>query len=190
MPRRRPKAPLPKPTVMIFTDASFSDQDGSAGWAAWVKRDGSASITKWGPIRAECPNPEVAETCAIANGLFLAYRDGLLRPGDIVMVQSDCAMALARVRTILPEARSNAIKDGHKVGVLKSRGRKPHPTLALALSSIKATVQNTPVSLQVRHVKGHSGKDDGRSWVNRQVDKFAKQGRKMRAEEMKEATNG
>ena len=150
----------PRATVMIFADASWCSQTRAGGWGVWLKTDLlDRAIVKGGPIKVDVPTPNVAELVAIANGLFVAKRLHLLRPLDVVMIQSDCAEALAWIRGRVPTTADNRAVNG----------------LSIA--------EEFSLRLQVRHVRGHQD-GDGRQYVNRLCDQIAKAGMRRRRDQL------
>ena len=173
----------PRATVMIFADASWCSQTRAGGWGVWLKTDLlDRAIVKGGPIKVDVPTPNVAELVAIANGLFVAKRLHLLRPLDVVMIQSDCAEALAWIRGRVPTTADNRAVNGLSIdvahGKLKTRKR-----VAAPLQVIAEIAEEFSLRLQVRHVRGHQD-GDGRQYVNRLCDQIAKAGMRRRRDQL------
>ena len=156
-----------KPDVTIFADASVDHESGAAGWACWIKGDGSNSVLHSGAFREPVGNSTNAELAALANALAVAKAIGQLR--GRVMLQSDCSAALAMIRTIAG-AEDSPAERGLRVGKWR---KKPEKMYRPAVKVIQSVIQDTGIKLVVRHVKGHQA-GGGRNWVNRQCDRLAK----------------
>jgi ribonuclease HI len=136
----------------VIADASFCNltKRNLAGWAAWVRIDGHPHpIKKSGPIlRVEVLNSTHAEVYAIVNGLAMAVHRG----ATDVLLQTDC---LNVVQAINGEAQAG-----------------PKLTAFVLLTLAKVDLEG--VQIRAKHVRGHTGKLDARSYVNDWCDKKAK----------------
>jgi ribonuclease HI len=162
-----------KPNVTIFADASVDARTGAAGWGAWIKADGIDSISHLGSLREAITDVSRAELYAIANALVVARACKVL--SGHVLVESDCAHALAMLLKAFPGAIDNPAAGGLRVG---PRRRGIPSEAKPAIKIIRAIVAENRITLAVRHVRGHRP-GDGRNWVNRACDKIAR--RHMRA---------
>jgi hypothetical protein len=86
-----------------------------------------------------------AELHAIVNAVHLAFRSGVAQPGDILLVQSDCAEAIRMI-----EGEQPARRRGSKAGVEK----------------LHELVKAKNAKLSMRHVKGHTTTQTGRFQAN------------------------
>lgn len=170
--RKSRKNPTPKPTAMIFADASLCPQTGASGWGAWVKHDGGVSQVFGGAFQNPMDSVTDAETAALASAMFRARHWQILTSGDVVMLQSDCTNALLHIRTHLRAFDSPAPKG---VAVRSKRGpTKLSPVATKAIKLIEEIKTELGLTLITRHVKGHVSERVGRSWVNDQCDRTAK----------------
>lgn len=161
-------------SVAIFSDASFSFKTRCGGWGAWVKGDGmAAGILRGGPLKDQPRGVDEAELCAIANALAVAEAEGLLTPARFILVQSDCMAALHALR-FAGLAKDRPAADGLPVAVPK----RSRLMTSKCMAYIRDLVARTGIELNVRHVRGHTGGEAGRFWVNDQCDKMAKAGRR------------
>ena len=173
----------PKPTVMIFADASWCSETRAGGWGAWIKADGAQSITTGASLKGEIASAHVAELMALANAIHVAKANGFLAESAVVMLQSDCANALANIRRRLPGATNNRARGGCVI-TPTSRKRKLAPGAAEPLEAIAKIATEHKLHIQVRHVPGHTA-GEGRQYVNRLCDGIARRGMKIRRAEMK-----
>jgi ribonuclease HI len=161
-------------TTTIFADAGFNGVTKSGSWGVWMKTDGMPSLSKGGPLLSVDTSVE-AEMRALANALALARAARFAPDGACVMIQSDCQAALSWVLGALPKNSCHRPAPGG-VGVV--------PTLRIGKAlersaGLRAFVQiatEAGLKIVVRHVRGHKA-GDGRQWVNRHVDKLARQNR-------------
>ena len=161
-----------KPDVTMFADASVFPRHRRSGWGMWIKGDCRDSMSAGGPIEIYSPSTEVAELDAIANGLTCAEAAGYFRDGDrVIMIQSDCVAALGIIMAI-PGAEMRQHAEGADV----PRRRKPLPPhQEAAVKRITGVLSRHNLSIQVRHVRGHTP-GGGRNWVNNLCDKLARRG--------------
>ena len=136
----------------VITDASYSDRDNNAGWAAWVNIDGLAyPIKKYGSFSSDVNNSTEAEIKAALNGMWIAKKYG----ADAILLQTDC-MAVVHLITGFTK-KAKLISEWNckieKAGLLG-------------------------IQIRSRHVKGHTKTKDARSHVNRWCDKHANKARK------------
>lgn len=121
----------------------------------------------------------VAEMCALAAALWQLQAESKLDDVSSYMLQSDSVEALSRFLQHLPNARVSQHKDIRQPTIRpltndNKVGRE-------AIDAVKEITFGKQVWL--RHVKGHNGTNDGRSWVNEVCDRQAKRYmRSLRAE--------
>jgi ribonuclease HI len=141
--------------VSLFADASLCPHSHAGGWGAWAKSE--RGMTKGGGmLKGWIHSSSEAEIKAIVNCLFIALRDGVVRDGDDVLVQSDNTNALAWI-------------DGKKP-------KKTPPYWTETVSSFRKLVKAHGLKVRTRHVKGHCNKDEPRFAVNRLCDQLARVG--------------
>lgn len=158
--------------VTIFADASFDYKTRSGGWAAWVKAGNQQGQYGHGVLKVDAEGAMQAEMAALANGLHMARAAGTVVQGSPVLLQSDCMLALQLILSLAPGAGNSAASGGLDVTKLKEikAGRRQ----IAPLQSILAMQAEMDLKLWVRHVKGHSGGDDARSFVNSECDRLAR----------------
>lgn len=168
---------LHKPDVTIFADASHDHNASVAGWGAWIKADGRSSITCGSAMKGTVASATEAELCALANALTVARLRGALARGSVVMLQSDCLVALAIIRGKIPDVEDRPAAGGLAVDPVK-RMKLTKVHLA-ALEVVREIVSALEISIVTRHVRGHQP-GGGRQWVNAAVDKIARQAMRHR----------
>lgn len=137
-------------SATVITDASFCSETRAAGWAAYIRIDGVPEPVKaYAAFREPLINSAEAELLAAVNGLWLARQHG----AEHLLLQTDCLAVVHLINR-------------------KYRGRrwKLHRVLVAAFADKGLDL----VAVTARHVKGHSGVKDARSYVNRWCDRHAK----------------
>lgn len=156
-------------TACLFVDASLCTRTKAAGWGAWFKRDGmDRGELSGGAFRGPMDGSNAAELAGIANAVYWAAHAALLRQGDVLLIQCDNAHALAQIRRACGAYDNPAKLTVGIGGPVVTRIERE------ALDFLRATIEPNEIQLGVRHVKGHTSNDDGRSWVNDTCDKIAK----------------
>jgi len=136
----------------VITDASYSDQDNKAGWAAWINIDGlSYPIKKYGSFSSDVNTSTDAEIKAALNGMWIARKYG----ADAILLQTDC---MAVVHLIAGFTK--------KPNLVSDWNRKIEAAGLLG------------VPIRAKHVKGHTQTKDARSYVNRWCDTHANKARR------------
>lgn len=166
-----------KPNVTIFADASHDHNARVAGWGAWIKADGRSSITCGAAMKASVASATEAELCALANALTVARLRGVLSGGCVVMLQSDCLVALAIIRGKIPNVEDRPAPGGLAVAPIKHM--KLTQVHLAAVDVVRGIVTALEISIVTRHVRGHQP-GGGRQWVNAAVDKIARQAMRHR----------
>lgn len=153
--------------VTIISDASFCPNTKAAGYGGWVvcNRGNNAN---GGPLRG-APDSGAAETMAICNVIWEGMKAKLIHPGDHLIVQTDCATAIK----VYKEARWTSEQEGVAFKWLNDQLRKYNLTI------------------EFRHVKGHTSNQDQRSKAQRFCDERARSAMrlersKIRLQECKE----
>lgn len=146
--------------VTIICDASHCPETGVAGYGFWIA-SGRGKRGGKGVMRHSCATNTVAEMQAMANALYVAVRLELVQAGDTVLVQTDCLGAI----------------DG-LIGMRKKMLDQEHDVVT-AFFRIKSEAR---ITIDFRHVKGHTKEPGARFAANRACDKDAReQMRKARA---------
>lgn len=108
---------------------------------------------------------------AIANALAIALGRGLVVDSACVMLQSDCAAALAQILRAVPACCSRPSPGGLEIP--PARRYSPAMQASAGLRAIVEMTKARDLKLVVRHVRGHTQHADGRHGVNRLVDGLA-----------------
>jgi ribonuclease HI len=174
-----------KPDVTIFADASHDHNARVAGWGAWIKADGRSSITCGAAMKGRVASAIEAELCALANAMTVARLRGVLSERCVVMMQSDCLVALAILRSKIPDVEDRPAPGGLAVDPIK-RMKLTRVHLA-AVDVVREIVTALGISIVTRHVRAHQP-GGGRQWVNAAVDRIAR--REMRHRRGKVASRG
>jgi ribonuclease HI len=169
--------PARKPNVTIFADASHDGTARVAGWGAWIKADGRPSIACGAAMKDPVRTTVEAELCALANALVVARLRGVLARRDVVMLQSDCLVALAIIRGKIAGVADRPAAGGLEVGEV--RKMKLTSLHAAAVDVIRDLVASLDIALVTRHVRGHQH-GGGRQWVNAEVDRIARRAMRQR----------
>lgn len=163
--------------LTLITDASYC-ASGAAGWAAWAKADGRAPEVWSGPI-VKCAVADAAEAELVAA--WYGFRRAVDHfPGHDVLLQSDCHRALRMLRWGLGFSERPWKGQGwppQQPGrVVGCAPLSPTPCEAAVLALWRALLAGNPLSVAVRHVKGHAGRQavEGRFGVNRMCDYLAR----------------
>lgn len=138
--------------VTVITDASYCPEYKVAGYGFWIacergKQGGG------GQMKTTVENNIIAEMQAVANSLYQAVRLGLVQQGDEVLLQTDCIPAI----DAFTMKRTKLISAEHEV--------------IRVLTNIQT---NYFLTLEFRHVKGHTDKQGARYITNKLCDKRAK----------------
>jgi ribonuclease HI len=169
-----------RPELTIFTDAALCPRTGASGWGAWMKGGGEASITLGGPIGDLLKSSTEAEIRAAANAFAAAKGRGLLRPGMVVMWQSDSLISLRWLLAAYPLSRDRPAKDGIPAG--KPKSISPTQAASAGAAELARICASLKLKVLTRHVKGHQS-GPNRQWVNRRCDEIA--GEHMRARRLR-----
>jgi len=155
--------------VTIIADASYCHKDRVAGYGFWIACE-RGKLAGGGPMRERVGSSLLAEAKAVCIGLYTAVRNELIRPQDSVLLQTDCIGAIAFLhRTATPLSKSEAGKVKEFFNTL---------------------VRQNALTVEFRHVRGHTKVRDARSLCNRHCDSRAKQGLAMARQLLSERRNG
>lgn len=143
--------------VTLMTDASHCQQTGAAGFGFWcVSNRGKLAGGK--PLNGKIKDSYEAEAKGVANSLVIGFRSGIIQQGDTVIIQLDNIGVVFGIN-----------------GKLKKK-RKDVKEVLRFINNFKT--QNN-LSIECRHVKGHSKKTESRFSANKHCDRLAKQQMKM-----------
>lgn len=133
--------------VTVYTDASFRD---IGGWAVWIRSE-KGRIVRSG----QCPRTVRDSADAEMYAAMKAVEICLENWGGVsgIQINSDCMMV---VNALYPWS-----KPIRRDSILKIQDQ------------IRQTLKAKGIRIRCKHVKGHSGKGNTRSWLNTQVDSLA-----------------
>lgn len=143
--------------VTLMTDASHCQQTGAAGFGFWcVSNRGKLAGGK--PLNGKIKDSYEAEAKGVANSLVIGFRSGIIQQGDTVIIQLD--------------------NTGVVLGI-NGKLKKTRKDVKAVLSFIRNFKIQNNLSIECRHVKGHSKKTENRFSANKHCDKLAKEQMKM-----------
>ena len=149
--------------VTLMTDASHCQQTGAAGFGFWcVSNRGKLAGGK--PLNGKVKDSYEAEAKGVANSLVIGFRSGIIQQGDTVIIQLDNIAVVFGVN-----------------GKLKKK-RKDIKHVLNFINNFK--IENN-LSIECRHVKGHSKKTESRFSANKHCDRLAKEQMKVARLELK-----
>lgn len=138
--------------VTITTDASYCPETGVGAFAFWISSD-AGPVLKSGILKAPLNGSISAEAAAIANAVcFLSRTAKRLRR---VIINTDCLS----VKNFLME---------------EATIKKQNETVKRAVKYVHSKCIELGWTLDVRHVKAHSGVATSRKYVNSWCDGEAK----------------
>lgn len=150
----------------IFADASWCPRTQVGGWGCWVKNEFSTNVYN-GAFKAPLPCSASAEFAAAANALHMGVIKGHVARRGLVVLQTDCEKVLM--------AMSRAYR---KDWSRRHNQRCGFPGLGKAESAARDTIlrlaNSMNLELRWKHVRGHQGGGNARSWVNERCDSLAK----------------
>ena len=138
--------------VTIIADASYCPDTGKAGYGFWIacqrgKHGGD------GIIQSYVENNIAAEMIALLNALHVARKKGLILHSDSVLMQTDCQPAIDAF-----QGQRQSITEQEKELV----------------SWYNAFREEHNLHIRLKHVKGHTDRDDARYVVNNICDRKAR----------------
>jgi len=139
--------------ITILADASFCPDTKVGGFGCWVAGSrGKRSFQ--GMLNGFIDNNNCAEMMAVVNALFLARKNLLVDVGDRVLIQTDCTAAIMAF-----------------IG-----SRQPSTAQEQTVVEWYRRIQvESELKITLKHVKGHSKRNEGRFVSNNICDKQAKQ---------------
>lgn len=172
--------------MTLFVDASFCPKTLAAGWGSWAIRDDwSKGRNRGGPLNTKHPvtSSNAAEIAGIGASLWQHSQLGDLQGLSSLMIQCDNTAALGFIATKIPRA----VRSGKQLFSKAKWG--DDPLISAVMATVCETLAGVPL-IDLRHVKGHSGLDDGRSWVNRKCDSEAKKNMILQRKRLLELQSG
>jgi ribonuclease HI len=165
---------IPRPLLItVFSDASVSGNEAGCGWwfkSEFTKRSGAMSLTREGIQSNE------AELWGIFNAITAAV--GYHSQQVDIVLQCDSLSALQALHT-----------KGHRWAKTSKLKGGPRRKMSPFEQSLADRISNLPTieNIYLKHVKGHTGRSDSRSFVNHLTDQLASSARKMANKEGKAA---
>lgn len=145
-------------SVTIICDASYCSKTHAAGYGFWAVSE-RGRHAGGGSFKALLDAPSTAETMAIVNALHVTLGLGIALKGDRVLIQTDCIFAIHMLTGVV-------------------RRPKRHPEAFKAVERFNVMRDTHGLSVDFRHVKGHTTVADNRSKAQRMSDFRAKQAMK------------
>lgn len=137
----------------LMTDASHCPNTGAGSFGFWcVSNRGRLAGGK--PLAGEIKDSYEAEAKGVANSLVIGFRAGIIQEGDKVVIQLDNLAFVAG---------------------LNGKQRKPRSDIKSVIDFINNFCVEKNISIDCRHVKGHSKKNANRFKANNHCDKRAKE---------------
>lgn len=161
--------------LTVFSDASWDSKYGAAGFGAWAMReDWKSGQFMSGPLNQVLVSSTEAELCGIAKALHSLPKDAFDGITNLSL-QCDAVGALGMIYyRLIGRVQLSHVNGEKDVPILRNT-RDITLLQRQALNVIRKTVP-LDVPIFLRHIKGHGKKSgSGRTWVNNQCDKLAKQ---------------
>lgn len=172
--------------LTLFADASFCPKTGAAGWGSWAIKDGwPKGLFHGGAIRRTIKSSNEAELCGLASALWAHDKAGNLDDVTSFVLQCDNTVALGAIVARIPTAL--LVHKNRATNAYINHKRTNYQPIEIEAVEAMAKIIGVR-QVWVKHVKGHSGTGDGRSWVNTQCDDAAKRHMRARRQEILEAT--
>lgn len=138
--------------VTIIADASFCHDTRASGYGYWAV-SARKKVSGAGNFKDRPPDANAAEMAALLRGVFYAVQTGCAARGDVLLLQTDSM---------------------HTINTYQGR-RAPSPGAeARLVESMINIATKYALSLDYRHVKGHTQRWEARYWCNRFCDVAAR----------------
>ena len=138
--------------VTIITDASFCPNAHVGGYGYWIASN-RKRIAGGGAFKNQISTSVHAEIFSIVNALWAGIKSNCILDGDEVLIQTDCITAIETFTT-------------------KRKNLSKQETDAITYFNMAKEEQN--LTINFRHVKGHSSVGNNRSISQRNCDRVAK----------------
>lgn len=138
--------------VTLMTDASICGDTGAAGYGYWVvsKRGG---VPGQGKLKGRIKDSLEGEMKAVVNSLAAAVKTHVIEDGDTILIQLDNQGVIGCI-----EGKCRIRKDMHPM-----------------LKELKCIAIKHNLTIECRHVKGHTNRKDNRYISNKMCDLRAKE---------------
>lgn len=148
--------------VTIISDASWCPNTRAAGYGFWSVSE-RGRHAGGGSFKAGAKSAMHAEMMAIVNALHVTLALGIAAKGDRVLIQTDCLYGIYTF-----EGR----------GLMGKKARKRNAFLSPVVDLFKEHVRANDLTVEFRHVRGHTSVADQRSMAQRHADARARVGMK------------
>jgi ribonuclease HI len=161
--------------VTLFSDASMCPDRRIGGWAAWLKSDRGA-LRGGGRFRVIVGDTCMAEAMAVVNGLTVGIAQGVIRPRDTVLVQTDNDAVMGVLEGRVRRSLTLELKRrrGRSRSQIERYVENRNEEIRIVAGAFSSILRENAVVVRWRHVKGHRGTEDRRSAVNTFCDRTAK----------------
>jgi len=161
--------------VTLFSDASMCPERKIGGWAAWLKSD-RGSLKGGARFMVRVGDSSMAEAMAVVNGLTVGLKEGVIRPMDTVLVQTDNDAVMGVLEGTVRRSLARELKRrrGRSRSQVERDVDERNHEIAIVADAFSAILSDNGVVVRWRHVKGHRGKQDRRSAVNSFCDRTAR----------------
>ena len=138
--------------VSLIVDASFCHATGKVGYAYWIssqRKKGGGD----GTIGDTVANSVIAEMHGVLRAVQRGVKDGLIKPHDNVLYQTDCIPAIkafTHKRTTMQREEVRLVREFHSF------------------------IKEHNLFYRFKHVKGHTDRTEARYVVNNICDRKAK----------------
>lgn len=163
----------------LIADASFAIRSKykSAGWAAYIVRDGYRRYYGGG-FHVQMVNNVTAECGAIVNGVWSGLNAKHIQEGDRVIIQTDCIGAIQHLENGYPES---ALNNGN------SKRREHIAQIQELHLKFGSLILSNGLTYEFRHVRGHTNAQNPRSYIQGQCDRIAKRQMALQENQRREA---
>lgn len=144
--------------VTVLADASHCPDTKAGGYGYWIASERGRKGGS-GPLKGKILTSTLAELMSVANAVYEGVSHGLIHPKDVLLIQIDCESAIFAFTG-------------------KRKASEAEQAVVRYIATLSISMQLT---IEYRHVKGHSSRSESRFAANRKCDREArKEMRKVR----------
>lgn len=143
-------------TATVLTDASYHHDTNVGAYGYWAVSD-RGKHGGGNHFKQLMTDVNQCEMAAVINALYIAHRLGIVAEDDTVLVQTDSQNAIRRLQQ-------------HPAGFDNAR-----PDMDELYHAFHTLTRRHNLTVNFKHVKGHTSKQDKCSLANKMCDKRAKQ---------------
>ena len=151
-----------------MSDASVCPDTGACGYGLWIKSN-RGHFKGSGNYREAVEKVDTAEGMALYNAIWLAFRYGLAKKGDRLIIQTDCQSVINSVYG----------KKAYNPKYLRPLGSK-----------IKKYLNKSECMWEIRYVPAHDPAGGNRNYVNEICDGLAKIAMRTQRAKIRRRQNG